>query len=89
MQVWKIDVNKMYTGESYFVDEPSENEITTPITIGYVKPKWNGIEWIEGATEQEIQAWKDSQKSESMLPTQEERLKALEDAMITLTLGGM
>lgn len=28
--------------------------IETPITISFIKPKWNGIKWIEGATEEEI-----------------------------------
>ena len=28
----------------------------------FVKPKWNGQEWIESATEEEIEAWKEENK---------------------------
>lgn len=56
-----IDENGFYTGESKFVEEILENMATTHLSVGYVKPKWNGEEWIEGATEKEIQAWKEKQ----------------------------
>jgi hypothetical protein len=75
MQVWKIDINNFYTGDSYFVVEPSENEVTIPILVGYVKPKWTGVDWVEGATEQEIQEWKDSNIIERE-PTEMEVLQA-------------
>lgn len=87
MQVWKIDNNKFYTGDSYFVDTPSEDEIVTPILIGYVKAKWTGLEWIEGATYQEIQEWKDSQVVEKILPTQEERIDMLENMILIMMEG--
>lgn len=75
MQVWKIDKDNFYTDESYFIEEPSNNEISIPILIGYVKPKWTGVEWIEGATEKEIQEWKDSQVAQPKEPTEIEILK--------------
>lgn len=84
MQVWKIDENNIFIGESYFVKEPKTNEITAPLTVGHVKSKWTGIEWIEGATQEEIQTWKDSQVVELLLPTTEERITALEEVMLMM-----
>ena len=68
-QTWTIDEQGFYLGESTFINEEEMTDlmITTPILIGYIKPKWNGIEWVEGATEEEIQAWKDA----NILPIQE------------------
>lgn len=76
VQVWIIDNNNFYTGESYFVEEPSTNEVVTPITVGYVKPKWDGDGWTEGATEEEVQAWKDSQITERE-PTEVEKQREI------------
>jgi hypothetical protein len=77
-QIWKIDGNNIFTGESYFTKVSDTNEITTPLTVGYVKPLWNGIEWQEGATEEEIQEWKESNEQQNQQPTLEERVSALE-----------
>lgn len=58
IQVWLLDENNFFTGESVFVDEVTENMTTEPLLIGYVKAKWTGKEWIEGATDEEIEEWK-------------------------------
>ena len=87
VQVWKIDNKNIYTGESYFIEKPSINEIITPILIGYVKPKWNGTEWIEGATEQEIQEWENSQEVGGIIPTQNERIDMLENMILIIMEG--
>lgn len=95
-QVWRIDDNGFYTGESYFVEEPSENEISEPIFVGYVKPKWNGLEWMEGATEQEIQEWQEEQRNQPKIPSKDEILEqelantnALILELTEMILGGM
>ncbi len=85
-QVWKID-NNFYTGDSYFVDEPSENEVTIPILVGYVKPIWNGVDWVEGATEQEIQEWENSQDIVATEPTTDDFLLDFEFRLSMLELG--
>ena len=62
MQVWKIDTNDFFTGESYLVNENADDyiestlEITTPYLVGYVKGKWDWVNkcWVEGATEEEV-----------------------------------
>ena len=58
----------------------------TPLTIeapclnGFILPKWDGTQWTEGGTAPEpvIQP-----------PTVEERLQAIEDAVLSLALGGI
>lgn len=50
--------------------ESGEDIIETPCLIPYRLPKWNGTEWVEGATE--IPTPTPSE------PTLEERLQALE-----------
>lgn len=74
MQVWKIDENGFFTGESYFAENPSSNEIKIPIIAGYVRTKFNGTEWIEGATQGEILVWELENKIEPQ-PTELEILK--------------
>lgn len=43
------------------------------------KPKWNGDKWVEGLTQMEID---EINKSKPIIPTQEERISALEELMI-------
>lgn len=58
IQVWCVDENGFFT-ESILVEEIKENMTEIPIIIGFYKAKWDGSKWIEGATNQEIQEWKD------------------------------
>ncbi len=57
-QVWVIDEQGFFTGESYIVRYPQSNHVTTPVPSGLIKPRWRSG-WIEGATEEEIQAWRE------------------------------
>lgn len=59
-QVWLLDEDGFFTGVSKFVEEVETNMAIQPLLVGYVKPKWTGREWIEGATDEEIQEWKNS-----------------------------
>ncbi len=70
IQVWLIDEQGFFTGESKFVSEEELTDltITKPILTGYIKTKWNVLDWEEGATEEEIQAWKDANTPQE-LPT--------------------
>ncbi len=74
IQVYKIDENGFYKRIDE-VEELDELCITTPMTIGYVKPKWNGVEWIEGATQQEIYEWNLEHQSKPQEPSELELLK--------------
>lgn len=51
------------------LDEDKKHLIVTPIPGGLFKKKWNGQEWIEGATQEEID---EMTKIEPSPPTQEE-----------------
>ncbi len=56
-QVWIIDEEGFYTGESLIVRKLLPNYITTPVPSGLVKPKWVAG-WVEGATEEELEDWR-------------------------------
>ena len=51
--VRKIDDNGYFI-EDAFVEEITEFTIETPCSQGLYKPKWNGNEWVEGLTQDEI-----------------------------------
>lgn len=76
IQVYEIDGQGFYTGKTYFVEEVLENHATKTISVGKVKPKWDFDlqDWVEGATEEEIAEWLDSQQIDncSPIPTNEE-----------------
>ena len=91
IQVWKIDTNDFFTGESYFVNENAEDyiesalEITTPYLVGYVKGKWDWVNkrWIEGATVEEIEEWQEQQQhNPNPLPSIEERITNIESYLV-------
>lgn len=48
-----IDNNGIFLRDD-FVEEINEFTIETPCPIDFYQPKWNGTEWIEGLTQEEI-----------------------------------
>ena len=66
------------------------NLVSNAMANGLFKPKWNGTEWIEGATQEEID---ELTKVEPSPPTETEmlkqRLEGVESALVDLILGGM
>ena len=50
-----IDSNGFFA-EDAFVDELTEFTIETPCPSGFYLPRWNGSEWVEGKTAEEIAA---------------------------------
>ena len=92
-QVYKVDYDgylvEIYVSE---VDENSnilDEEFNTLISVdpphGLFKPKWTGVEWIEGATQEEID---EIIKVEPSPPTAEERINALEEALLLMMMEG-
>ena len=79
-----IDNNGFFVRDD-FVDELTEFTIETPCPPGFYLPRWDGTQWVEGKTAEEIAALKAQSTTE---PTQEERLAALEAAMLETILGG-
>lgn len=60
---------------NYFILEDNQQIVDKySNALGYAKPKWNGSEWVEGATEEEIQAYKEANKPTEKEPTIEELL---------------
>lgn len=77
----------LFIRDDFDYDEETEIALDVEPSQGLYLPKWNGTEWVEGLTEEEIQAIKDS-----TLPTEpslEERLQALEIMELERILGGM
>ena len=77
-----IDSNGFFI-EDAFVDELTEFTIETPCPDGFYLPKWDGTQWVEGKTAEEIAEIKAGAKSE---PTLEERVASTE-AAITALMG--
>lgn len=82
MQIWKIDKNGLYVGETYFVEESNEFEISEPCNTSedntFYKPKWDGEKWVEGATQEEIDTINKIDNC-TPSPTTEERFTKLEE----------
>lgn len=79
IQVWLYDKNFYFTGLTDFVEEVKDGMTTVPYLIGYIKGKFNleTQQWEEGATDEEIEAWKQANTSPKV-PTLEERIAILE-----------
>ncbi|MDU7948684.1 MAG: hypothetical protein E7J31_09610 [Clostridium sp.] len=48
--IYDEDFNKIY--DTHYIE--------TPVAEGFYKPKWNGTEWMEGMTLEEIEAIKNT-----------------------------
>lgn len=59
--------------------------IAPPIDVILYKRKWNGKEWIEGATQEEIE---EITRVDLIPPTTEERINALEEALLLMMMEG-
>ncbi|NFG20851.1 hypothetical protein FDC70_18240 [Clostridium botulinum] len=60
------DIEIEITEDMQIVDMPNKT---------YIKPKWTGIEWTEGATQEEIQEWEESNKPKPKEQTEVEQLQ--------------
>lgn len=87
-QEWKVQNYTLAEGEQLI-------DTTTPImrphagAAGFVSPKWDSdtSAWVEGATEEEIAVWEAEHPAPDLpekVPTAEERLTALEGAMLSM-----
>lgn len=87
IQVWMIDKNRYFTGESKIIDEKDLDESsmsTVPLTIGYIKPYLNKEEWEEGATQEEIDAWKLENTQVEEEKTTEEQIQSIQQQILQL-----
>lgn len=85
MQVSKIDEKGFYV-ESVIIDDIDNlphNLIADEVPEGIYKPKWNGLEWVEDLTSEEI----DDIKNEPKPPTDQERINMLENMILIIMEG--
>lgn len=78
--------SKLFLRDDFEFDETIEIGLDVQPAQGLYQPKWTGSEWIEGLTQEEIDAIKGNATRE---PSSEERLKALEQLELERMLGGV
>lgn len=95
-QIFKIDKDGfLQFGQEIQInieDEIPSGYIDTPLPtdergyqLPFWSPRWTGSEWIEGATQEEID---ELTKAEPISPTAEERINALEEALLLMMMEG-
>lgn len=80
-QVYKLDAAGFYIetltvefdGNDQPVYELEDNVIVAPIPHGFVRAKWTGAKWVEGATQEEVE---EATKSLPSPPSEMEIIKA-------------
>jgi hypothetical protein len=72
-----IDENGFFVRDE-FVTEITSFTIQTPCPDGFYRPRWDGTKWVEGMTQEEI----DALKNQPQAPSIEDRVNALEDVML-------
>jgi hypothetical protein len=90
-QINQVDVEGLYIGPVIASDEQisrhlnQEDEFTlgmvviAPIPEGFYHPKWNGSDWVEGLTEEQIEAVKN-------IPTEPSEIEVLKAQNADLNL---
>ena len=78
--------SKLFLRDDFYFDETTEIGLDVQPAQGLYQPKWDGEKWIEGLTQEEIDAIKGNVTTE---PSLEERLKALEQLELERMLGGV
>ena len=84
-----LDENGFYLRDALVKDKYPDyyTEIVPPThEQGFFRAKWTGIEWIEGATQEEID---ELTKTEPSSPTTEQRIAELESVVNLIILGGL
>ena len=80
--VAKINENNSFGGNFYIKDVQSDWNVTNVIyDSNYLKPIWNGSEWVEGSTQEEIEAY-----NRSFIPQEISRMKFELQLYITTTV---
>ena len=81
-----INKQGLFIRDDFTFDEETEIGLDVEASQGLYLPKWNGEQWVEGATQEYIDSLK--AQSEPQEPTESERLEALEMLMVDI-LGGV
>ena len=76
----------LFIRDDFYFDEGTEIGLDVEPAQGFYHPKWNGTEWVEGATQEYIDSLKSP--AETQEPSLEERIQALETMELERILGG-
>lgn len=77
---------EMQEGESLVDCDCAPNMKVHTDADGFVKPKWNGTEWVEGATDTEIAEWNEEHPALEVEPEPTE-MEILQDEVTALQLA--
>lgn len=69
------DLQGFFIRDDFTYDEETEIALDVSPAQGLYKPKWNGTEWVEGMSEEEIQAIPQTPTE----PTLEDRVATVEE----------
>ncbi len=72
-----------FNNQGISIEEFPENVITVSLPNGLYRPKWNGTNWVEDMSQEEI----NELKNQPQPITQEQRISDLE--LLVLQLGGV
>ncbi len=75
------DLSGIFLRDDFSHDEETEIALNVEPAQGLYRPKWNGEQWIESAT--------DIPEPTPPEPTEAERLAVLESAMLEIIMGGL
>ena len=90
MKKWiRIDENGFFVEDVLFDDGVivDEDIVTTPVPEGSHRPRWNGTGWVEGLTQQELDAIKNRPKPKKQIDVFGEQIVLLELRMLQLERG--
>ena len=76
----------LFLRDDFTFDEETEIGLDVDPAQGLYHPKWNGTEWVEGLSDEEIT---ELNKPVPQEPTLEERLQMAEDTIMFMLMGGM
>ncbi|MBN1055677.1 hypothetical protein DVW05_10020 [Clostridium botulinum] len=71
-----IDLCVMFRNDKANYFEMAENYVAVDmLNKDFIKPKWTGVEWTEGATQDEIKEWEEANKPVEKEPSETEILQ--------------
>lgn len=75
----------------YYTLKNGETLVDGPPSLDLLRPRWNGTEWLESASPEELAAREAEQAAltRPALPTIAERLEAVEEALTDILMGGI
>ena len=76
---------KLFLRDDFSHNEETEIALDVTPAQGLFRPRWDGTQWVEDMTAEEIEALKASVTHE---PTESERLESLEMLMLDVLGGG-